>query len=327
MSRFIALRTHLAQLWRTNRPLTAVGLVMLPVLVFSLFGLLLDGRSIAGAPAWLKPAKFAASIAIYALTLAWAFRFLPEQQRTRRVVGRLSAVVLLLEMAIIVVQAARGKPSHFNASTVLDSVLFNVMGAAIVTQTASSIAVAVALWRQTFADRALGWALRLGLAITIAGASVGGMMAAPTGAQIALLKAGHDTPLGAHSVGAPDGSPGLAGTGWSREHGDLRVAHFMGLHALQTLPLLAIGLRRGRRKESERVRLVLVGAAGYAGLFGILLWQALRGQSLVAPDGKAIGVLLAWLALTAIAAWPALARRPAPRHSPASGLVKGEEAS
>ena len=78
-------------------------------------------------------------------------------------------------------------------------------------------------------DRALGWALRLGMVITIAGASTGGLMTRPTEAQLAQLAATQQMPIvGAHTVGAPDGGPGLPGTGWSLEHGDLRVPHFIG---------------------------------------------------------------------------------------------------
>ena len=151
------------------------------------------GRSraqITGAPAWMKPAKFAASIAIYTLTLAWVFTYLPEWPRTRRVVSWVTAVTLLLEIVIIDVQAWRGTTSHFNVGTLVDGVLFTIMGLAILVQTLAAIAVAVALWRQRFADRALGWALRLGMTITIVGAMTGGLMTQPTRAQLDNARAG-----------------------------------------------------------------------------------------------------------------------------------------
>ena len=65
------------------------------------------------------------------------------------------------------------------------------MAAGIVVQTATSVAVTVALWRQPFADRALGWALRLGMVISLLGASTGGLMTQPTAAQLADARAGH----------------------------------------------------------------------------------------------------------------------------------------
>src|SRR5262245_1703134 len=92
------LRSFFAQLWRDSAPLTAVGLLMLPALAACLLGRWLDPRSLAGAPAWLKPAKFAASIALCSLTLAWAFRHLPGHPRVRRWVGGLSAGVFVLEL-------------------------------------------------------------------------------------------------------------------------------------------------------------------------------------------------------------------------------------
>lgn len=305
------LRTGLASLWTGSPVLTATGLVMAGALVASLIGMVVDPRVITGAPAWLKPAKFAVSTAIYMLTFAWIFTRLPEWRRTRQVVGWVTAVVLVLEVAIIDTQAWRGTTSHFNVGTVLDRVLFSIMGLAIVLQTLTSVAVAVALWRQQFADRALGWALRFGLLITILGASTGGLMTRPTTAQFENARStGRMAIAGAHTVGAPDGGPGLPGTGWSVEHGDLRIPHFIGLHAMQVLPLIALALTR-RSTETRRVRLVLVAASSYAGLFVILLWQALRGQSLVQPDGTTIAVLGTWATLTAGAAWLTASRRAA----------------
>lgn len=324
MSHLVAVQAELARLWRGSRPLTIAALAMLPVLLFSVLGLLLDPRLVGGAPVWLKPGKFALSIAIYSLTLAWLFRYLPAHRRTRVIVGHLSAAVMLFEMGIIIVQAARGRASHFNVGTPLDALLFNLMGSAIVLQTLASVAVAVALWRQQFADRALGWALRLGMVLTIVGASLGGIMASPRPEQIALLQAGQPTPLGAHTVGAPDGGPGLPGIGWSREHGDLRAAHFMGLHALQALSLVALATRRLRRSnahgskshdakphatEARRTTLIFIAAGSYASLLGILLWQALRGRALLALDHATAIALVTWFTLVLGATVPVLIRR------------------
>jgi hypothetical protein len=307
----------MARLWAASPPMTAAGLVMLAVLAASIVGLAVDPRTVTGAPVWLKPAKFAVSTAIYMLTLAWIFTLLPDVPRTRRIVGWVTAVVLVLEVAIIDTQAWRGTSSHFNVGTVLDGVLFSIMGLAIVIQTLTSIAVAVALGRQRFADQALGWALRIGMVITILGASTGGLMTRPTGAQLDAAKAtGRITIAGAHTVGAPDGGVGLPGTGWSIEHGDLRIPHFLGLHAMQMLPLVAFALGRRRLTEMVRTRLVLTAAASYASLFAILLWQALNGQSLVQPDATTMIVLAAWAALTAGAAWFASSLNPSiSRHA------------
>jgi hypothetical protein len=273
--------SFLSRLWAVDALLTGTGLFLLALLVPVALGLLLDPREITGAPRWLKPVKFALSTGIYTLTLAWLFTYLPDWPRTRRIVGRTTAVVLLLEVAIIGVQAWRGTTSHFNVSTPLDATLFSVMGVAIVAQTFASIAVAAAIWRQPFVDRALGWALRMGTTITIIGAFTGALMTSPTAAQLAEARAtGRMALAGAHTVGAPDGGRGLPVTGWSTSHGDLRVPHFVGLHALQVLPILTLaGLRR--RGETARTRLTLAAAAIYALLFVTLLVQALRGVPFV----------------------------------------------
>jgi hypothetical protein len=296
-------------LWTGSRALTWTGLLMIGVLAATLVGLLLDPRVVTGAPAWLKPAKFAASIAIYSLTLAWVFSLIPAWVRTRRFVGRVTASVLILEMAIIAFQAARGTTSHFNVGTPFDTVLFGVMGLAIVMQTLTSVAVAVALWRHAFADRAFGWALRLGMTVTIVGAMTGGLMTRPTPQQLEAARAGERmTIAGAHTVGARDCGPGLPGTGWSTTHGDVRVAHFLGLHALQVLPLAAVALRRRKVSDALRVRLVLVAAGSYAALFFILLTQALRGQSVIAPDGLTLILLAAWVTSTLFIAFASIVR-------------------
>jgi hypothetical protein len=273
--------TTLTRLWQTDRVLVLTGFVALALIPLSLAGLALDPRVITGAPAWLKPLKFAISIAAYVFTLAWVFTYLPEWRRTRRIAGRVTAAALIIELVLIDGQAMRGTTSHFNTATVFDAIVFGVMGLVIATQTVISIAVAIALWRQHFEDAALGWALRIGMMLTIAGASTGGLMTQPTAAQIAGARATHRMPIsGAHTVGAPDGGPGLPLTGWSTAHGDVRVPHFIGLHAWQALPLFVL-LVLPRAGDATRTRLALVAGGAYAALFVALLVQALRGVPLL----------------------------------------------
>jgi hypothetical protein len=150
----------------------------------------------------------------------------------------------------------------------------------------------------------MGWALRFGMIITVTGALIAGFMTRPTPDQLAAAHAGRGMPImGAHTVGAPDGGPGLPGTGWSTEHGDLRIAHFIGLHALQVLPLIAFMMRRRGLSVDTRVRLTLTAAGSYFTLVLILLLQALRGQPILKPDGLTWGLFGAWTLVTTIWCW------------------------
>ena len=290
--------------------------------------MLVDPRIITGAPAWLKPFKFAVSTAVYSLTLAWIFGWLPDWPRVRRVVGWTTAIVFVLEVAIIDMQAWRGTTSHFNVSTPLNAALFAVMGAAILLQTLVSVAVAVALWRQRFTDRALGWALRLGMTLTIVGAMTGPLMTRPTAAQLADARAGsaHDDCGRAHGRRRRRRS---RRAGDRLEPGARRSArpHFIGLHAIQALALIAVGLRRWRRPEAVRVRAMLAAAASYASLFLLLLWQALRGQSIVAPDAAALASIAIWAVVTMVVlGWIGVGSRGASRDGSGSdGRMTAEQ--
>ena len=101
---------------------------------------------------------------------------------------------------------------------------------------------------------------------------------------------------GGHTVGAPDGGRGLPITGWSAEHGDLRIAHFIGMHGLQVIPLLAWWMARRRARVDDRTRrnLIFAAAASYLTLFGLILWQAFRGQSIAQPDGCTLASYGSW---------------------------------
>jgi hypothetical protein len=259
-------------------------------------------RPLTGVSAWLKPAKFAISTAIFSGTMAWLYRYISVWPRFVRAMGWVLAAVLVLEVGIIHVQAARGTTSHFNVGTPLDLALGGIMGVSIAVLWLASVGMLVALFRQKFSDPAWGWWLRMGMLVTVLGSASGGLMVRPTSQQAEALRAGYSvSSVGAHTVGGPDGGPGLAGVGWSTRHGDLRIPHFFGLHGVQIIPFLGwLVLRRSRadRKQASRA---FAAATSYLGLVAILTWQALRGQSIVEPDGATFLALLIWLGTTAAA--------------------------
>ncbi len=298
------LAVELLRAWKDSAPLTATSVLMLAALVGSCVGLFLDPRIITGAPAWLKPAKFAVSTAIFSGTIAWLYRHITIWPGFMRAVGWVLSAVLVLEVAIIDVQAARGTTSHFNAATPLDTALFAVMGAAIGFLWLGSVAVLIALFRQKFENPAWGWLLRLGMLTTVLGSAGGGLMLRMTPEQAASLHATHKVQaVGGHTVGAPDGGPGLPGVGWSTQHGDLRVPHFFGLHGLQIIPIIGwLALRRRRdQAASKQIGFAFAIAGSYLALVGILTGQALRGQSVIEPDGATLAALALWLVATVVA--------------------------
>ena len=91
--------------------------------------------------------------------------------------------------------------------------------------------------------------------------------------------------------------------GWNMDGGDLRIAHFIGLHAMQVLPILALFLlgRMPKLSQSRNLALVWVGGLSYLGLTLLALWQALRNQSIVAPDALTLAALGGLTAIAIVA--------------------------
>jgi hypothetical protein len=292
-----------------NRPLTVTVFLMLLTLAGALVGLIVDPQVITGAPAWLKPAKFAISISIYSATFVWLLSFVQGHRRIVRLVAWVTTAGLVIEMALIATQVVRGTTSHFNVSTPFNAAIYYIMGMTVVCVWTANLILGIVLMRQRFADPAFAWALRLGVLTSFVGMSVAFLMTAgPTGAQRAAAKVGNGMPIvGAHSVGVADGGPGIPILGWSTVGGDLRAPHFVGLHGLQLLPLFGWLLIRygGRLRPAARTALVWIAGLGYLGLVGLLTWQALRGQSLVHPDARtlaAAGLLLVAVAVASLIA-------------------------
>jgi hypothetical protein len=254
-----------ATLFARDRLLAGTAVVFAAGFVVAAAASLVDTRLITGINPWIKPMKFLISIAIFLASIAW---FMPEFVRTRAT-NRLRwtiVVTMIIEIVCIAGQAARGTTSHFNYRSAFDGAIFSVMGLAI---TVNTVAVAGLLWlmrRDTPPDRAgYLWGVRLGLAVFVIGSLLGFVLVANQG----------------HNVPGPDGGAGLPFLNWSLDRGDLRIAHFIGLHALQALPLLGFLLDRTAAAPAVRLTTVAGVAVAWLVVAGVTLVLALAGRPLI----------------------------------------------
>ncbi|MEV7232697.1 hypothetical protein AB0N06_01465 [Streptomyces sp. NPDC051020] len=313
--------------WRSwHRPLVLFAAAMAVMAVVSGVGLLVDDRVLAGSAIWFKPFKFAVSFVAYALALAWMLTLLTRGRRTGWWAGTVVVVSSLTEMALITTQVIRGKRSHFNHATPFDERLFTAMGVTVAVLWTGTLVIAILLLRARIQDRAAALAIRSGVFIALVGAGFGFLMTQPTPEQRAAGNLDTADVIGAHSVGVPDGGPSMPLTGWSTTGGDLRIPHFVGMHALQLLPLLLLALvalapRFPRLGDPRvRLRLMVVASGAYAAVVALVAWQALRGQSLIHPDGATLTAAALLLAATAAGTYAAL--RPIPVSRTADSVEK-----
>ncbi|MEO6115247.1 MAG: hypothetical protein ABIP33_02585 [Pseudolysinimonas sp.] len=285
-----------------HRPLLVLAGVMALLAAGNIVGAIIDPRQVTGADVWLKPLKFALSTGIYSLALAWLIARIPRGTRLARIAGlagTIAAVGLGVELAIIDGFALVGQTSHFNVSTPFHTAMWAVMAISIAIVWVVTLVIGIALFRVSLGDAARTVGIRAGVVVALIGMALGALMTGPTAAQLNDFQG----IAGAHTVGLPDGGPGLPLLGWSTVGGDLRIPHFVGMHALQLLPLLVLLLEilavriAALRDPRRRLRVVVLAVAVYGATLSILTVQALSGQSIVAPTG---GILVAGIA-TAVA--------------------------
>jgi hypothetical protein len=197
--------------------------------------------------------------------MAWFIAYLPEHF-LKTVVSWTIITTMTIEMVCIVTQASRGVLSHFNVQTPADGAVFALMGIAIGINT---VAMGVVVWlffQELSVSLPAGylWAIRLSLIIFIVASLQGYLM----GGRLQ------------HSVGAPDGTLGLPFLNWSRSVGDLRVAHFVGLHAIQVLPLLGFFVSQ-LFSPPQAVGVVVLLSGIYGAVCVVALLQALAGLPLM----------------------------------------------
>jgi hypothetical protein len=243
------------QLRQRNRLLYINGFVNLAFALLMVILIFTDDREIKGINAWIKPLKFFLSVAILSWTMGWILHYL-DNRRIVKIYSSFLVITLIVELAAICLQSYRGTTSHFNVSTAFDGMVFAIMGIAILTFTIATAIICFIFFRQRRFDlpEKMIWSYRIGLLCFLLFSIEGGLM-------ISFMR---------HTVGDIDGGPGLPLLNWSLNAGDLRVAHFFGMHALQVIPLVGYFLASGKKQ-------VFIYSGLYLILVIVLFIQALKG--------------------------------------------------
>lgn len=255
-------------LYERNPSLAVYGAAMFALGILAVAMQSIDTRTLAsGVGVWVKPAKFFFSVSLFALTAAWFFGYVRPERRRLRMMRATTAVLIAsgtFELVYICWQAAHGQESHFNIGTPFHAMMYALMGIGALLLTGTTLPLAWEIARRPAVGLQPSFvaAVVIGLVLSfLLGASAGGYMSSQAG----------------HSVGPVGGQLPLFG--WNRLGGDLRIAHFLGIHAEQAIPLLA-ALTAG---ASARVRwLVLAaGTLGYVAITLAIFAQAVAGQPLI----------------------------------------------
>lgn len=239
-----------------NSTLFVFGCLLLLAAAVSFILIFVNQKQVLGINAWIKPFKFFLSSAIFVWTMAWLMQYI-KLQGSITVYSWMVVAVLAFETSYIAIQAARGQLSHFNASTAFHSMMFSLMGIAILIMTLWTGYIGCLFFTKAVVALPLPylWGIRLGIIIFVVFAIEGGVMGA-------YMK---------HTVGNADGGKGLPLVNWSKTNGDLRVAHFIGMHALQILPLAGFYV-------SKTTKEIILISILYFGITITILVQALMGK-------------------------------------------------
>lgn len=248
-----------------QRTLAWFGIVMALAMLPALVALGLDGRELRGVGVWAKPLKFMAATSLFALTLAWFTDLVEPSQRGARGLrwmAGLTIAIAFAEVSYITLQAALGQPSHYNFSDALHVALYSAMGFAATVMTATQLILAWAILRHGRPGLHPVWR-----ASVVAGLVLGFLLGGTAGGLLGSMQ--------------PPAGAGLPVVGWHPDGGDLRPAHFLGLHATQLLPLAGLALTRlpVRRGLAWLAALTL----GYLVLWAGAVAIGLQGAVLTVP--------------------------------------------
>lgn len=244
-----------------------LAIIHVVAFVICIVATFIDDRQLTGVNVWVKPAKFLLSTFILLWTLGWYLLFYPFREKIKTFIAYSMTGLLTFENILISIQAGRGIKSHYNDDTPMDGLIFGLMGLAI------GLITLLVTWMliKSFSSKlnvsiGMKWGFIIAWFAFLFGSAAGG------GSMIGQ---------NAHSVGVADGGEGIPFLNWSTEGGDLRIAHFLGLHAIQVIPLVIYFIYKKLKNNQSAVILGIGFATLYLGWLVFTFYQAKAGQPLM----------------------------------------------
>jgi hypothetical protein len=253
------------EIYKRNLPLARLGTANIIIAIALLIYLPFNHFEVLGINSMLKPIKFALSIAIMSYTLCWFLYYLIDKNKVK-VYNIVTIIAMVFEQLAITFQAFRGQQSHFNISSTFGIIIFALMGIFILTFTIWTAYIVLLFYKQKAFNLHPTYllAIRIGLILFVLFSLFGGYIAQRTG----------------HTVGGKDGGKGLLFLNWSRFFGDLRIAHFFGIHSLQIIPITAFIFSKQFSINISKILLIII-VIGYTSFILFTMIQALRGEPFI----------------------------------------------
>ncbi|MCP9770284.1 hypothetical protein EGI22_20455 [Lacihabitans sp. LS3-19] len=248
---------------RRNAPMAYVGTFFLVLSIMLGVYATVNTQEILGINAMIKPLKFALSLWILAWTMAYLLYYVNDQKKVEKY-SVLAIITMVYEQAVITIQAFRGKLSHFNQTEIVGGILYALMGIMIVWLTTATLILTIRFIRQkTYAiSSSFAFSIKIGLIMFVAFSFFGGYMSA----------------INSHNVGGEIGGKGLSLLNWSTVFGDLRVAHFFGIHSLQIIPFLGYFISKNYGEDAKAKRLIWFSSLIYLAFVCFTMFQALAAM-------------------------------------------------
>lgn len=240
-----------------NETLFYYGLICLFLSIIFLVLTKISSTQVYNVNAWYKPFKFAFSTFLFSWAMAWYCFYLPSFNIN---IFNWSVIVLLgFEIVYIAIQANKGQLSHYNMSTPVYAALYSMMAIAASLVTLYTAYVGLLFFTNEFPTLPAYylWSIRLAIFIFVIFSFEGFVM----GSRLT------------HTIGGPDGETGIPLLNWSTKYGDPRIAHFIGMHALQVLPIISYYILKNTKAT-------IVISVFYLLLAIFTLIQALQGKPL-----------------------------------------------